>query len=136
MSGEEIDKMVAASEDIDRDYFCYENADFSFLVNILSMAANFGYYSHLASVEYASDQRWSQYMTLLAVNIVVQLSMAISAGVLVVQEQLTMFELCGDIMQGLYIRQYIYTILNFGIILFQVTSLINMARLYFFNTEE
>ena len=44
--------------------------------------------------------------------------MAIAAGTLVIQEQIAMFETCSEVMQGLYIRQYIYTIINFVIILF------------------
>ena len=56
---------------IENKYVCYENADFSFLVNIMSMAINFWYYSYLSNVPYASDRRWAQYMTLLAINIVV-----------------------------------------------------------------
>ena len=56
---------------LDNIYTCYENADFSFIVNILSMAINFAYYSYLETIEYATDQRWSQFMIVLAINIVI-----------------------------------------------------------------
>ena len=75
-------KMV--EKDVDRSFQCYENADFSFLVNILSMSVNFGYYSYLSNVPFATDQRWAQYMMMLGLNIVVQLSGAIAAGSLII----------------------------------------------------
>lgn len=101
---------------LDNKYTCYESADVSFIVNILSMAVNFWYYSYLSNVEYATDQRWSQYMIILGVNIVLQLTGAVSAGVLVITEQLDKFDLCFEDLQALYIRQYFYTIGNFIII--------------------
>ena len=80
------------------DYTCYENADFSFIVNILSMAINFGYYSYLEHVEFASDQRWSQYMIVLFINIIVQFTGAVAAAVLVISEQIDKFDNCFELM--------------------------------------
>ena len=42
-------------------FTCYENANVSFIVNILSMFLNFGMYSYLKDVEYASDLTWSKF---------------------------------------------------------------------------
>ena len=53
-----VPQLALKERGLDNKYTCYENADFSFIVNILSMAINFGYYSYLSTVSYATDQRW------------------------------------------------------------------------------
>ena len=47
-----------------------------------------------------------------------------------------MFAKCADVVGTLYIRQYIYTVGNYLVIIAQVTSLQNMVRQYKFNTIE
>ena len=117
------------------DWNCYEFANVSFIVNILSMIINVVYYQYLSGVEYATDERWSQYMAGLAFNIGGQFIGATVAGTLMVSDQIKNFAECAELMQGLYIRQYLYTILNYIIILVQITSLLNMAMEFFKNTE-
>lgn len=53
-----------------------------------------------------------------------------------ISDQIGNFDECSDLMMGLYVRQYFYTVLNYIIIFVQVTSLINMGNQYFNNTEE
>ena len=67
-------------------YTCYENANISFIVNIASMALNFGWYSYLQNVEYASDQTWSKFQLVLGANIAFQTIGATIAGYLVIKE--------------------------------------------------
>lgn len=54
---------------IENDWKCYESANISFIVNILSMGINVVSYNYLLTVEYATDERWSQYMASLLFNI-------------------------------------------------------------------
>uniref|UniRef100_A0A7S3CKF5 Uncharacterized protein n=1 Tax=Strombidium rassoulzadegani TaxID=1082188 RepID=A0A7S3CKF5_9SPIT len=115
-------------------YTCYENANVSFIVNIVSMAVNFGWYSYLQNVEYAADQTWSKFQMVLGVNIAVQMIGATMAGYLVITEQLDKFDECFEDLKGLYIRQYIYTLGNYVVIIFQVTSLTRMILEYTINT--
>ena len=98
------------------------------------MALNFGWYSFLGGLPYASDLTWSKIMIILAGNIVGQLGGAIGATVLVISEQVEKAESCYTIMQALYIRQYVYIIANFFMILFQATSLSRMYVAYNVNT--
>ena len=65
-------------------FTCYENADISFIVNLASMALNFGWYSYLQGLEYASDLTWSKIMIILGMNIIGQLTGAIIATSLVI----------------------------------------------------
>ena len=118
------------------DYICYANANVSFIVNILSMLINAGFYSFLAKLEYASDKQWSQIMTINGINIVVQTIGAILATSLLIREQVELFDRCFTIVKALYIRQYIYIIANFLVIIFQITSLTRMTVEYKFNTQK
>ena len=100
------------------------------------MVVNVLYYSYLEGVQYATDQRWFQYMYILGVNILFQFVGAIVAAVLMIRDQITNFTNCAEIMQGLYIRQYFYTIVNLIIIFFQAVSLLQMSNQYYNNTKE
>mmetsp|Transcript_40310 Transcript_40310/g.61510 ORF Transcript_40310/g.61510 Transcript_40310/m.61510 type:complete len:139 (-) Transcript_40310:72-488(-) len=111
-------------------YNCYAKANVSFIVNIASMAVNFAWYSYLQNVEYATDVTWAKFSTILAFNILFQLIGAVFAGFLVITEQIDKFEECFEEMKALYIRQYFYTIGNFIVIVFQVTSLLRMTLEY------
>ena len=99
-------------------FTCYENANVSFIVNILSMAINFGLYSYLKGLPYASDLTWSKFQFILAINILAQSIGAVFATFLVISEQIDKFAECADVMQALYVRQYIYTVGNFIVIVF------------------
>ena len=79
-------KMMADKPDSETKYTCYENATVSYIVNIVSMAANFTLYSYLEGLNYASDKRWSQFMVVLAGNIIFQLTGAIIAAFLMFSE--------------------------------------------------
>ena len=67
-------------------FTCYENANVSFIVNILSMALNFGLYSYLKGLPYASDLTWSKFQFILAINILAQTVGAVFATFLVISE--------------------------------------------------
>ena len=69
-------------------YVCYENANFSFIVNIGSMFLNFGLYSYLQNLEYGTDLLWSKFAIILAGNIGIQLTGATFAATLMIQEQI------------------------------------------------
>ena len=69
---------------LENEFVCFENADFSFIVNLASMALNFGWYSYLNGLEYASDLTWSKIMIILGMNIIGQLTGAILATSLVI----------------------------------------------------
>ena len=47
--------LILLQKGLDNKYTCYENADVSFIVNILSMFMNFILYSYLQNIEYATD---------------------------------------------------------------------------------
>ena len=66
LRGPEYEKLKAEEKNI---YFCYERANISFIVNIISMGANFVLYSYLEKIPYATDIRWFQYSTVLGANV-------------------------------------------------------------------
>ena len=73
-------------------------------------------------------------MTINGINIIVQAIGAILATSLLISEQVALFEECFETVKTLYIRQYIYIIANFLVIIFQITSLTRMSIEYKFNT--
>ena len=131
-----IKRHEAGKPEEDTHYTCYKNCIISYYVNIVSMCVNFAYYSYLEGIKFASDQRWSQYMFILGVNIIFQSIGAIIAAFLVVSEQVSMMETCFELMKLIYIRQYIWTMVNFGIIVTQITSLVKMFIKFKYNTAE
>ena len=78
--------MEAGKPDEETKYTCYENSTISYIVNIVSMSANFTLYSYLEGLRFASDKRWSQFMAVLAGNILFQLTGAIIAAYLMFSE--------------------------------------------------
>ena len=75
-------------------------------------------------------------MVWLASNIGGQTIGATVAGALMIKDQITNFADCADLMQGLYIRQYFYTIVNYIIIFVQIVSLSSMSVQYLTNSKE
>ena len=75
-------------------------------------------------------------MTINGINIAIQTVGAILATSLLIKEQVELFDRCFTIVKALYIRQYIYIIANFLVILFQITSLTRMTVEYKFNTQK
>ena len=55
---------------------------------------------------------------------------AILASLTVVSEQTTMMNDCWDVMNHIYVRQYIYIVFNFGMIAQQIYSLGSMITAY------
>ena len=53
--------MALLEKGLPNTFTCYENANVSFIVNILSMFVNFGLYSYLKGLPYATDLTWSKF---------------------------------------------------------------------------
>ena len=115
---------------IQNKYLCFESANESFVVNIISMIANFFIYNILKEIPHASDEAWHKTMTFLGINILVQTIFAFTCTVTVVTEQVNNMNECWSVMNHIYIRQYIYIVFNFSMIGQQMFSLATMFRTY------
>ena len=102
--GERATELEKMEQNLPNDFVCYKYSNISFLVIVISMGLNFVIFTALERVQHATDERWSQYMITLAINVGFQMVAATVAGALMIEDQLTNYAQCSELLQFLYIR--------------------------------